>query len=597
MRCFSVGLRFILLAAVVLFPFRIGQADDNCREIEADYQEVGELLISIAEDFETHSQNLEHHQRLSDGTVHRLFFNAEAPQQFRHGDNIEVTGQLVDDPTFGPGVVVCNIVHSGPQTVQIQSAMTGVRSALVLRVNFNDAAVACSADEIKETMWTAALNINGLYKAASFDQLSFPKDTDQDGQPDLVEVTINYSINDPNCDYYGWAGAAAQAALLLGVDPGLYQHFIFVLPADVPCNWAGLGHVGCPTNCFTWIKTCGYPDVYAHELGHNLGMLHASTDTDNDGDYDCEYCDMSGIMGYGGVGWRHFNAIHKSQMGWIPPENELAVSESGTYDIAAVEFDPATAFPAPPTTTQILKIAVPGAESHNYYISYRVLEDIYSANLLAAYRTRTSIHRRSGDSARSLYLTSVGDEETWDDSQGVQITQTYSDINWATVEVTIATPTPTPTSTPEPTASPAPEPTSTPQPEPSTSPTPEPTVSPTVSPTPSSEPTSSPTSEPSATPAPKSYKVALTVRRSKQRRKARGKLTDLILKISHIKTRQKAEIALRSLGKYALMLKKGTYRIKITGKLLKKKGVRAVRSNWKKITVPKPGSRKVTLRL
>jgi hypothetical protein len=41
------------------------------------------------------------------------------------------------------------------------------------------------------------------------------------------------------------------------------------------------------------------PAVQAHELGHSLGMNHASTDSNNDGRVDVEYADLSDPLGPG----------------------------------------------------------------------------------------------------------------------------------------------------------------------------------------------------------------------------------------------------------------------------------------------------------
>ena len=117
----------------------------------------------------------------------------------------------------------------------------------------------------------------------------------------------------------GLGRAADKAAT--GVMLGNYQHRVYVLPTNVGCSWAGLAYVGCGNSCQAWVKAysgqaCGYNDAYAHELGHNLGMWHASTDTNNDGTLDCEYCDTSDFMGYAMANLRTQNGPHKVQMGW-----------------------------------------------------------------------------------------------------------------------------------------------------------------------------------------------------------------------------------------------------------------------------------------
>jgi len=69
------------------------------------------------------------------------------------------------------------------------------------------------------------------------------------------------------------------------------------------------------------VSTCDRGDVYAHELGHNLGMYHASFDSDDDGTVDAtcpwggwsgggEYCDDSDYMGISTNVWRQTNGPH-----------------------------------------------------------------------------------------------------------------------------------------------------------------------------------------------------------------------------------------------------------------------------------------------
>src|SRR5262249_40130857 len=158
------------------------------------------------------------------------------------------------------------------------------------------------------------------------------------------------------------ADAAATAA---GVTLSLYQHRVYVLPSNVACGWAGYGQIGCGSNCWAMIATCDRGDVYAHELGHNLGMYHSSFDTNDDGvvDSTCpwgawsgggEYCDGSDIMGISTNVWRTMNGAHKDQMGWIPSAKVVDVATSGTYAVAPLETAPSAT-----TLPLVLRVARP----------------------------------------------------------------------------------------------------------------------------------------------------------------------------------------------------------------------------------------------
>jgi hypothetical protein len=163
---------------------------------------------------------------------------------------------------------------------------------------------------------------------------------------------INYNSSGA-CDYSTWATAADAAAQAAGVNLSQYAHKVYVFPRVNGCGWAGLGTIG-GNPSRAWIATCDLADVYAHELGHNLGLHHASTDADNDDVSDCEYCDSSDFMGYGGVGLRALNGPHKEEMGWQPAGKVQTVVSNGVYMVAPLENYQPTRVPS------TLKIAKPG---------------------------------------------------------------------------------------------------------------------------------------------------------------------------------------------------------------------------------------------
>jgi hypothetical protein len=281
-------------------------------------------------------------------------------------------------------------------------------------------------------MWTGTSSVNGLYQAASFGQVSVPNDIDNNGQPDVVRVNITNSVAE-TCDAYAWATAAETKATQAGVNLGLYQHKIIVLPSNITCGWAGLGNVGCSGSCRAWVKTCNLQDVYAHEIGHNLDMAHASTDPNNDGTIDCEYCDMSDIMGYGGVGWRLFSSGHEHQKSWIPPANvQTATGDgTGTYVLSPLQVNPATT-PYP----QILRIQKPDSGDW-YYLSYRQRQG-YDASLSTDYADRTSIHRYAGSGYNNTrFIAALQDTQFFDDfPNGMRILQVSHDAMSVTLQVT-----------------------------------------------------------------------------------------------------------------------------------------------------------------
>jgi hypothetical protein len=305
-----------------------------------------------------------------------------------------------------------------------------MRKAVVMSVSFTDAAPACTTAAIQDVMYTGARNINGWYEENSFGKVGFSPDVDGNGAPDVVAVNIAATAAGA-CSPDSWAAAADAAATAKGVNFALYQHRVYVLPANVTCGWAGLAHVGCGsgTGCRAWVKTCT-PDVTAHELGHNLRFNHAGTDTNNDGAAESTYGDYSDLMGIGGIGYRHTNAAHKIQAAWLPAE-KISSATSGTFRLAPVEVSPSST-----PELQTLKLAKANSPGVYYFVSYRRAVGNYSVNLRTTYADRINIHRQASATAQTDFIASLGDGNSWSDPvNGITITQRSHDLNVATVEL------------------------------------------------------------------------------------------------------------------------------------------------------------------
>jgi len=409
----------VLLAASVSFA-----APDAPRKVVLR----GTLSVVQEDDFE-HQRTVRVHTLFDEATGERFTLRLRAPDaRLKTGATLVVRGTALGREVE---------LDAGSDALQVVAAADApaldARRAIVIVADFADSAVSCSDAQIAGLMWTGAKSVDGLYQAASFGQVSVPNDIDNNGQPDVVRVSVPDVVAEA-CDAYAWAANAEAAAQNAGVNLGLYQHRVIVLPGNVTCGWAGLGNVGCSGSyCRAWVKTCDLQDVYAHEIGHNLDMAHASTDTNNDGTIDCEYCDMSDIMGYGGVGWRQFSAPHEGQKGWIPSNKIQNVNVAGTatYVISPLQANPATT-PYP----QILRVQAPVTGDY-YYISYRQLQG-YDATLSTSYSDRANIHRYAGSGyANTKFLAALQDTQFLDDAQnGFEIRQISHDAMSVTVQLT-----------------------------------------------------------------------------------------------------------------------------------------------------------------
>ena len=103
---------------------------------------------------------------------------------------------------------------------------------------------------------------------------------------------------------------------------------MFVIPADAPCWWTGVGDIG---GNRVWVKATT-ANALQHELGHNLGMNHAVHWQNSD-------ADDSDFMGSGGAS---LNAFHVVAMGWLRryPGKVVALDAAADVTLEPLEADP-----------------------------------------------------------------------------------------------------------------------------------------------------------------------------------------------------------------------------------------------------------------
>jgi hypothetical protein len=214
-------------------------------------------------------------------------------------------------------------------------AVKGTLKVLVIRLGFSDAAykgdsaaIAAADDEIVAFYKAMSRNtfnysfriLPGVLKTPNARKTYF-------GQGDQLNDKLIAYVN----------GKLASLGLKAGVD---YDRYVVNHP-DVP-DLPYEGSSGYP-NPDQWIVGTYRAFTAAHELGHGIGLAHASgveggksivpthsgelTDSEQ-----VEYGDGFDAMGDGGIQGQ-FNMAFKEQLGWVAASEILDVSQSGTYRV------------------------------------------------------------------------------------------------------------------------------------------------------------------------------------------------------------------------------------------------------------------------
>jgi hypothetical protein len=128
--------------------------------------------------------------------------------------------------------------------------------------------------------------------------------------------------------------------------PGSFDNIVWYLGQPVAaCGWAGVAPLGRPGRIAgdLWVNAKAACKVASHELGHNLGLQHASrlrcgtaafADAPAAACSDTEYGDTTDLMG---DGCSHINGYSKSYEGWLEGCNGVRVTEPGIFTLFPVE--------------------------------------------------------------------------------------------------------------------------------------------------------------------------------------------------------------------------------------------------------------------
>ena len=402
----------------------------------------GTAVVRIADDFKHRSARTLYFLRDDySGDLVALTLTEEQAKRIRPGQTLRVRGRRdgkLLSADIDPSAVTV-LAESVPNAVSLAARRVIVLIVDIVDGNGRRYAVDDVCDGPTQLLadhmfgsQTARRNVDGCFQDGSFGVLGFGGRSYPGTAMDVVRVSVTQrsSLLNGVCNETVWADKADKAAVALGVGLSQYQHRMYLLPEETQCAWDGVADLGwCGDNCRAWVRAnfflpCGYPDLIAHELGHNVGLFHARTDSDNDGVSDCEYCDTSDIMGFATGFWRTFNAPHKELMGWLTGSRLIDGSVGGTFQISALEM-------IDPPYPQVVKVIAPSGEP--YWLSYRAAIG-YDAELDTFYLDKSQIHR-ADNWGNSDLITQLEDGATFVDGTGLTVKQLSHSADTATIHI------------------------------------------------------------------------------------------------------------------------------------------------------------------
>ncbi len=296
------------------------------------------------------------------GQRYKLEFAQNSPDRFLTGDYVKAKGIALDNHLV---MASGSDLTSTTVSAQITAGPTGEQHVLAMLINFtNYTNQPATPAWVAANIFTNPNSTNAYYHDDAFNLTNFSGD---------VTNWITVPYDNTNCASMDevWGLAADQAAVAQGFVLSNYNRKLYVMVGASACGYAGSSYVG-GNPSRTWTNgylpdSSNFPKLLDHELGHAIGMWHASS-------FSCgsqaiatsgctlgEYGDVYDAMG----SWNSFhnNAAHKVQQTWIPAANVKTVTaSSGVYTIYPLE--------TLGTNVQVLKLYKPDTRE-NYYLEYR----------------------------------------------------------------------------------------------------------------------------------------------------------------------------------------------------------------------------------
>ena len=214
---------------------------------------------------------------------------------------------------------------------------TGSRKILIYRVDFSD----YQGQRVSQaTLETLINDLQTMWNEMSYGAFTWVAPGTSGSQ---VTPVLRLPLTADNYTSLGtFLDACRVAAKAQGYDYTKFDFDMVVTAAKPTASFGGVGYVGF-RGC--WLANSQWNfGVASHELGHNVGLLHAnywdspSSDPIDSAGTSVEYGDGIDIMGGANSDFRcHYNAREKNLLNWVPNASVIQAGPSGTYRIYAMD--------------------------------------------------------------------------------------------------------------------------------------------------------------------------------------------------------------------------------------------------------------------
>ena len=397
----------------------------------------GELEYEIADDFLTGRAIVTTHLRTISERI-QVHFAGREPSGLKSGDIVQVSGVRAGDQ-----VAVAEATVLGSVMEASACSTTGSQRTVTMLVNLPGYTLTGGVDaelvrgilhgnSYTSKTATPDRSVDDFWRANSDGKTSAPYSGSVVLGPYLL--SRNYNTDAGGGTYCDYSGLMSEALTL--ADPSVYfpdyTRLVVVMPPNGACSWAGLSSLGCWSRSSAdgsfaasqmWLRSDQMANrvsgvmLFTHELGHGLGMSHASSRAFTVGSDRVplgpladtgslsEYGDYFSTMGNWNFGF--YNAPHSAELlAWLAPTTNYTVVEtSGVRSVEPYETRPFGA--------KALKIRRGTGNNAWLWVEYRQNLGIYDSALNPQVFTGALIHYEDSTTGNHTHLLDFTPGNDW----------------------------------------------------------------------------------------------------------------------------------------------------------------------------------------